>query len=302
MGIAGNCRKDCVGEEITMKEIFKQTISAIYIDEDSQYLVFIAKWGEPYWVYHASAECCSRSWFESINNPENLLCEEIIDIEEKPDSETNGESCDRHDYFATVYGYTLKTNKGYTDIEFRNSSNGYYGGSCEFVPDAKLIFPVIEDTQKPYNFTYNTWNVNDLVKEKKYVSKDTIIFQKMPFELEVHGKKIKIYPYDQKPNIKVDEDGQKQEADWQTKSYDDKGNVIKCDKCEKYAEYHLLGKEDSINLCGDHSPYANSPVAKLIYLPKDLQKKIDETLLVPGSPKILQDVWDINLKGFKGEE
>jgi hypothetical protein len=211
MGIAGNCRKDCVGEEITMKEIFKQTISAIYIDEDSQYLVFIAKWGEPYWVYHASAECCSRSWFESINNPENLLCEEIIGIEEKPDSETNGESCDRHDYFTTVYGYTLKTNKGYTDIEFRNSSNGYYGGSCEFVPDAKLIFPVIEDTHNPHNFTYDNLNalvnnLNVLFKEIGYISKATIILQKMPLELEVHGKKIKIYPYGQKPNIEVNED------------------------------------------------------------------------------------------------
>jgi hypothetical protein len=123
-----------------MKNLFGVFIRNIYISEDKTVLLFIT---DEYLVYRAEGECCSQSWFESISNPENIILnkntcyKKIIGIEEKqcvlqehPD----------HDCLS-VYGYTLKTSEGYCDIEYRNSSNGYYGGSCEEIKEFKVMLP-----------------------------------------------------------------------------------------------------------------------------------------------------------------
>lgn len=116
-----------------MKELFGQIIYSVLISDDKRYLVFDL--GLTQCVYLAHADCCSQSWFESINGVENLIREHVIGLEEiempKPFENKDGD-------FITCYGYKLKTKKGYCDIEFRNESNGYYGGTCIYEPDAKV--------------------------------------------------------------------------------------------------------------------------------------------------------------------
>ena len=119
-----------------MKEIFGEYIRAIYRNEDNTYLAFIRN-DRRFWVYETIGDCCSYSWFESINNPENIIGERIIGIEIKFEDG----SLDEQGRFIKSYGWTFKTQKGYTDIEFRNASNGYYEGECWHIYDAKLIFP-----------------------------------------------------------------------------------------------------------------------------------------------------------------
>lgn len=86
-------------------------------------------------VYEAEGDCCSSSWFEAINGLDNLIGQTVHGVEEKPeftsdgsDVKFNGDSNPDRDTFIKVYGFTIRTIKGYTDIEMRNSSNGYYGG------------------------------------------------------------------------------------------------------------------------------------------------------------------------------
>ena len=55
-----------------MKEIFGEYIRAIYRNEDNTYLAFIRN-DRRFWVYETIGDCCSYSWFESINNPENIF-------------------------------------------------------------------------------------------------------------------------------------------------------------------------------------------------------------------------------------
>ena len=52
-----------------------------------------------------------------------VLSVEDIEIESVEDNRGRQE----HDEF---YGAKITTSKGYTDIVYRNSSNGYYGGGC----------------------------------------------------------------------------------------------------------------------------------------------------------------------------
>ena len=100
-------------------------------------MVFFDCWGR-YWAYKAIGDCCSVTWFEDINNKHALLGHEIIGLKIAQFHETQiDESKDEH---IQTYGYTLTTSKGYIDIEYRNSSNGYYGGSCEFMNNSKLFY------------------------------------------------------------------------------------------------------------------------------------------------------------------
>ncbi len=140
-----------------MKELFKETIFRMYMDADKEYLVFrTMHGGTEYIIYTADAQCCSDSWFESITNPEYLVGNEIIGIEEKIErEEIVPETDDMSQRILRIYGYTFKTSQGYSDIEFRNSSNGYYGGSCELVDNPELEVSFITGDQLQLSFGQN---------------------------------------------------------------------------------------------------------------------------------------------------
>ena len=81
------------------------------------------------------ASCCSESWINHISGIECLLGEivlevqeiELEEIQEGEKGHSGKQECDQ------VLMYKIITEKGTCDIEFRNSSNGYYGGSLSFI-------------------------------------------------------------------------------------------------------------------------------------------------------------------------
>lgn len=104
------------GNRILDIQLEKQGTSIFFITEDKKK-----------YEYSCEGDCCSYSWFESLDGKDNLIGEvilEVIDKEENKPSESNEE----HECLQ-FYGFTFKTVKGYCDLEMRNSSNGYYGGS-----------------------------------------------------------------------------------------------------------------------------------------------------------------------------
>ena len=75
--------------------------------------------------YECEADCCSSSWVDNIDDLDNMLNSEILEVEE-----LKVESIEIEDYdVLRKYDYLVKTSKGDARIEFRNSSNGYYGGN-----------------------------------------------------------------------------------------------------------------------------------------------------------------------------
>ena len=54
----------------------------------------------------------------------------------------------RQEYDA-AYGWKIATNKGYADIVFRNSSNGYYGGEINLMqtPSVAATIAISDDWQ-----------------------------------------------------------------------------------------------------------------------------------------------------------
>lgn len=87
-------------------------------------LIFDTDQGEVRW--RADGECCSTSWFETVDvAPGRVLDVSILLLGGAP---LNGvptvEDCDRVKY----YGISITTTGGRGVVDFRNDSNGYYGG------------------------------------------------------------------------------------------------------------------------------------------------------------------------------
>ena len=131
-----------------MKELVGNTVKKVLINEGEHVLAFITD-NEEY-IYEAGADCCSETWFADILGTNILIGNEVLSVEEisidvLDDYNAEDGRC-RQDY-DKVYGYKITTTKGYCDVIFRNSSNGYYGGWIE-----KLGRPTNYVTTCGYNF------------------------------------------------------------------------------------------------------------------------------------------------------
>lgn len=117
------------------QELIGKVILAVNVDIERTYLEFETDDGD--FLYYAYGDCCSSSWFESLNGLERLLGQKVVSVVDREMEDAHDEhygcvtdwdqDCIKH------YGWSLVTQQGYFDIEMRNSSNGYYGGHVEFV-------------------------------------------------------------------------------------------------------------------------------------------------------------------------
>lgn len=133
-----------------MKELVGKTIKELYVNEDQSLLKFVTDQGEL--IYETEGDCCSETWFADIIFNWKFFQTPVTDVTEldvpawldrliTKDGRTRQE-------FDQAYGYNVKADSTNTmyysgngtscDIIFRNSSNGYYGGSCGLMnPDSK---------------------------------------------------------------------------------------------------------------------------------------------------------------------
>lgn len=93
--------------------------------------------------YDCTGDCCSSSWIEHIELPNDIAGAEIVSVGEPPvidatdDDAKNpkiegaSEYDPREHECLQVYQTVFGTTKGEIAVEYRNSSNGYYGGSLE---------------------------------------------------------------------------------------------------------------------------------------------------------------------------
>lgn len=121
---------------ITHEEMIGASVSKAYFE--TGYIVLITDKGN----FNSEVEgtCCSHTWIENVEFPsfvpwiiKNL--ENIEDPEVETPCKENDKSCNcnsdteyGHEYIQ-YYGYRITTERGeHLEIDFRNDSNGYYGG------------------------------------------------------------------------------------------------------------------------------------------------------------------------------
>jgi len=100
-----------------------KTINKILIAEDKQAILFKCSDGDVKAL--ADADCCSYTWIENIDTPAlgfPATVQSVRDLEMGDDIESEDGDV------VTLYGIEIVTDKGAITIDFRNESNGYYGG------------------------------------------------------------------------------------------------------------------------------------------------------------------------------
>ena len=114
-----------------MKHLINEYVTGLRISDDQEYLAIDTP--DAMIVYQAVGDCCSETWFAYIINVKALINATVKRVEnlELPNYNLDDGRCRQNEDVA--YGIRLTTNKGETDIIYRNSSNRYYGGSVEFI-------------------------------------------------------------------------------------------------------------------------------------------------------------------------
>jgi hypothetical protein len=109
------------------------------IKRSNHTLIFIADDGTEYKMYHAQ-DCCESVIIEDINGElEDLIGTPILLAEEVSNYKPTSEADIKQTKEAEEYGsctwtfYKLATIKGYVDIRWFGSSNGYYSESVDFI-------------------------------------------------------------------------------------------------------------------------------------------------------------------------
>jgi hypothetical protein len=101
--------------------------------------------------YKATADCCSESWVESMSDDRSVITDAVVQEIRTKEATQDGT---RQEVDAVAF-VTIVTDKGYFDIEFRNSSNGYYGGNMDLVD---------ETGQTDYDRHWLDWHIKTISK------------------------------------------------------------------------------------------------------------------------------------------
>lgn len=113
------------------KSFIGRTITGYVLAEDNESITFQFAAGDAITLV-AYGDCCSHTWIESIDLPSNLLGT-VQEVEEIDMPDLGNIPTTKEDFVDQVayYGLKITTNKGSAVIDYRNNSNGYYGGSLE---------------------------------------------------------------------------------------------------------------------------------------------------------------------------
>lgn len=102
-----------------------KTVSSVQMTADKMAIRFRLTDGTEV-VALTDADCCSHTWIEHVSMPAGGFPFSVLEADDL-DMPDLGEQ-PGHDVMA-YYGFQIKTDKGHMVIDYRNDSNGYYGGS-----------------------------------------------------------------------------------------------------------------------------------------------------------------------------
>ncbi|MGA7524102.1 MAG: hypothetical protein WBW84_16740 [Acidobacteriaceae bacterium] len=105
-------------------------LTGLKIANDRQALLFQTTDGEI--VVDVDADCCSYTWVEHIELPALGFPAIVTAVEELDMPEGKESKFHTDPEFLAYYGCKIVTDKGEIVIDYRNDSNGYYGGSLSW--------------------------------------------------------------------------------------------------------------------------------------------------------------------------
>jgi len=116
-------------KDASLSVLLGKTLVSVTKDDEDNTIIFRVSEDEAYIMYH-SQDCCEHVYIESIvGDLEDLVGEPILVAEESGDD--NHEDAEEYESYTWTF-YKLATRKGYVDIRWFGSSNGYYSESVDF--------------------------------------------------------------------------------------------------------------------------------------------------------------------------
>jgi hypothetical protein len=110
------------------------------VEHDKDNLRFFFEDGKK-WFLQAEGDCCSYTWIEHLEKPSDadLKGATLLDVfESSPVEDNDGKVDADDDECIQFYLTTFRTSVGDIQVDYRNSSNGYYGGSLETLSTSSL--------------------------------------------------------------------------------------------------------------------------------------------------------------------
>lgn len=107
-----------------------KTITAIDIAEDREALRFVLADGEL--IVRTDADCCSYTWIEHVELPALGFPAVVVAIEDLDMPDGAPSEFRKDPDSLQFYGCKITTDRGEIAIDYRNDSNGYYGGSLSW--------------------------------------------------------------------------------------------------------------------------------------------------------------------------
>lgn len=127
-----------------IEDLLGKTLLSVSKNENNDEITFICDDGVEYIMYH-DQDCCESVSIDDINGDladligsPITLAEKVVSSEHTPEKQVEIESKKANDEYwyeddsFTWTFYKLATVKGYVDIRWYGSSNGYYSESVEF--------------------------------------------------------------------------------------------------------------------------------------------------------------------------
>lgn len=108
------------------KFLVEKTLTKVEVTTDKKAIRFTVD-GEIV-VAKCEGDCCSVTWIEHVSMPAGGLPAKILAVEELC---LGSQSPDEYDVIQ-FYGMKITTDKGELVLDYRNSSNGYYGGNLSW--------------------------------------------------------------------------------------------------------------------------------------------------------------------------
>ena len=138
---------------MTNGPLIGRTITAFELTNDRKAMRFTLADGETV-VAKCDADCCSETWVEHIILPAQGFPATVLDAGDV-DMPDLGDMPGRE--VVAYYGFKVTTDKGELVVDYRNGSNGYYGGN--------LTWPGV-------GHYGGVWGQNDPVLEWRRVTQD----------------------------------------------------------------------------------------------------------------------------------
>jgi hypothetical protein len=123
-------------KEVEFNELKGKVLTSVVVNEYNDEMKFVTTDGEVYTLYHEQS-CCESVSIESIvGDLADLVGEEILMAEEAQnlfDLIKSAGEVEEDEYGSHTWTfYKLATRKGYVDIRWYGSSNGYYSEEVSF--------------------------------------------------------------------------------------------------------------------------------------------------------------------------